>query len=301
MLGGMLGYAVEGHDSPLYFNGQIYSGDPGLRFYPITYLWRTTPIVLAGLLMTGIALLYPRGEWMPRSQRRPVGMLLLFAILFTLFMDFGAKKFDRYLLPVYLPLDVVAGIGWAAAAGWVQRLSTPRATQAIGMTMFVAAFAGQVACTASNYPYYLSYYNPLLGGTARAPQVMMVGWGEGLDQAANFLNSQPDAGHSQVATGVWSTTFSYFYQGPVLRSRFEEGTNRVEDWLASDYYVMYVNEEQRGKVAYELIDYFATLKPVKVVRINGLDYVFVYDIRELPPPDFMSPASTNGIENIEVR
>jgi hypothetical protein len=122
---------------------------------------------------------------------------------------------------------------------------------------------------------------------------MMVGWGEGLDQAARFLNSQPGADHQQIATGVWSTTFSYLYKGPVLRSRFEAGSDRVHDWLSSDYYVMYINEKQRDKVTSDLMNYFATMKPVKVIRINGLDYVYIYDIRDVPPPDFMSLPSTN--------
>jgi hypothetical protein len=212
-------------------------------------------------------------------------------------MNFGAKKFDRYLLPVYLPLDIIAGVGWMAAVDWLQQRSSPRLARAFASTTLFVILAGQAACTFSNYPYFLSYYNPLLGGTSRAPQVMMVGWGEGLDQAARFLNSQPDADHRQVATGVWSTTFSYFYKGPVLRTRFEAGTNRVDDWLASDYYVMYINEEQRDKVSHELIDYFATIKPVKIVRINGLDYVYVYDIRDLPPPDFMGLPSMNRAQD----
>ncbi|HXF64676.1 MAG TPA: glycosyltransferase family 39 protein, partial [Caldilineaceae bacterium] len=47
-------YALQGHSSPVFFNGRIYNGDPGLSFYPINYLWRTTPVVmLGGLLLIG--------------------------------------------------------------------------------------------------------------------------------------------------------------------------------------------------------------------------------------------------------
>ncbi len=44
-------YATEGHDSSVFFNGQIYNGDPGFWFYPINYLWRTTPVVMVGLVL----------------------------------------------------------------------------------------------------------------------------------------------------------------------------------------------------------------------------------------------------------
>jgi hypothetical protein len=122
---------------------------------------------------------------------------------------------------------------------------------------------------------------------------MMVGWGEGLDQAARFLNNQPGAADRQVATGVWLTTFSYYYKGPVLSSRFEPGASVVEDWVNSDYYILYINEEQRQKISGDLIDYLATLKPIQVIRINGIDYAYVYDIRDLPPPDFLKLPSTD--------
>ena len=51
---GMAGrYAQEGHDSAVFFNGEIIeSGKMGLEywyFYPITFLWRSTPLLLIGL------------------------------------------------------------------------------------------------------------------------------------------------------------------------------------------------------------------------------------------------------------
>jgi hypothetical protein len=287
MLGGMVMYAGQGHDSQLYFNGEIYEGDPGAIFYPITYLWRTTPVVLLGLVLTIIVLALPKAGLIPSTNRRPLGMLLLFCLLFTPFMTLGAKKFDRYLLPIYPPLDLVAGMGWVAAVIWIRQRWPQRASRVAAPAVLLAALVGQAAGTASSYPYYFSYYNPLLGGTAQAPEVMMVGWGEGLDQAARFLNTEPGANERQVATGVWMTTFSYFYKGPVLTTRFEPGATTIQDWLDSDYYVLYINEVQREKISGELIDYFAALKPVHVVRINGLDYAYIYDIRDLPPPGFL--------------
>ncbi len=43
-------YASVGHGRPIFFNGQVIElGDLGLEFYyfyPLTFLWRTTPMVL---------------------------------------------------------------------------------------------------------------------------------------------------------------------------------------------------------------------------------------------------------------
>lgn len=298
VLGGMVSYAGQGHDSQLYFNGEIYDGDPGAFFYPITFLWRTTPFVLIGLALAAIALAFPRLKMIPVSHRRPLVVLLLFAVLFTLFMTLGAKKFDRYLLPVYPPLDLVAGVGWVAAVTCLRQQQPLRWARVTAPAILLVALAGQAAVTVSSYPYYFSHYNPLLGGTPRAPEVMMIGWGEGLDQAARFLNSQPDAAEQQVVTGVWSTTFSYYYTGPVVPSRFEPGPGVAEDWIDSDYYILYINEKQRQKISQDLAEYLASLKPVHVVRIQGIDYVYIYDIRDLPPPDFLKlPPEHQGGES----
>ena len=40
-------YAEQGHSSPIFYNGRIINGDPGAWFYPVTWLWRTTPVVMA--------------------------------------------------------------------------------------------------------------------------------------------------------------------------------------------------------------------------------------------------------------
>jgi hypothetical protein len=296
VLGAMLGYAAQGHESPLYFNGQVYTGDPGAHFYPITYLWRSTPAVLLGLLLALLLLVIQKSRLINSTHRRPLAMLLCFTVMFTLFMTLGAKKFDRYLLPIYPALDLVAGVGWFTAANAILQRSPMRLMQVVVPLLLLMPLAAQGTWAVLSYPYYLSYYNPLMGGTPRAPKVMIVGWGEGLDQAAHFLNRQPDAAERQVATGVWANTLSYFYKGPVLETRFEAGSTRIEEWTGSDYYLVYINQEQRERVSHDVVEYFAALTPIHVIRINGLDYVYIYEIRGLPPPDFMLSTASRRTE-----
>ena len=65
-----------------------------------------------------------RGEPLDRSARFALRLiaLVLYAAGFLLFMNLGAKKFDRYLLPAYLPLALIAGIGYAALGAWLSKL-----------------------------------------------------------------------------------------------------------------------------------------------------------------------------------
>lgn len=288
VVGAMVIPLIEGHvEAPLYFNGRVYTGDPGFDFYPITYLWRTTPMVLMGLVLAGVALVVDRKYLVVRSEQRPLIVLLLFALLFTLFMSVGAKKFDRYLLPIYPPLDLVAGAGWVAAANWIRQRASQRFAYASAPIILLVALAGQAVSTIPSYPYYLSYYNPLLGGTPRAPEVMMVGWGEGLDQAARFLNRQPSGNPPRVMLGLWTGTFSYFYDGPIQWSDFASGATTIQDWTNSDYCIIYINQWQRERLPHELLDYLAQKEPALVVRLQGLDYVYVYDLKELAPPAYL--------------
>ena len=295
--GGMLSYAVHGHtEAPLFFDGRVYTGDPGAHFYPITFLWRTTPVVLIGLVLAALALIIPQGRLFVPKHRGPLGMLFLFALMFTVFMTVGAKKFDRYLLPIYLPLDLVAGVGWVAAVTWLRQGQPHRWVQMTAPAILLATLAGQAAVTASSSPYYFSYYNPLVGGTTRAPQVMMVGWGEGLDQAARFLNSQPGADPPQVMLGMWSGTFSYFFDGTILWSDFAPGETTIQDWQDSDYAIIYINQWQRERLPRELVDYLMQKEPALVVRLQGLDYAYVYDLNQIPPPAYMFAAEKSAIE-----
>jgi hypothetical protein len=75
VLRAMVGYAAQGHDSPVYFNGAIVDGDPGFHFYPVTYLWRTTPFVLLGLALATLAFVAPRV--LKIARRSSTGMCCL--------------------------------------------------------------------------------------------------------------------------------------------------------------------------------------------------------------------------------
>ncbi len=64
-----------------------------------------------------------------------------------------------------------------------------------------------------NRPTYLTAYNPLLGGMGTARQVMLVGWGEGLAEAARFLDEQPEAQNLRVAAWYGHNVFGPFFAG----------------------------------------------------------------------------------------
>jgi hypothetical protein len=278
-------YAAEGHLKPTFFAGEVYAGDPGFWFYPVTYLWRSTPVVWIGVLLAGIGAIL---HWPPlssRSSRAAAGALLVYALLFALFMNIGAKKFDRYLLPSYLPLDLLAGLGWGVIFLWVwQRRPTAGIERFIPALIALIPIGAMAWFALPTYPYYLSYYNPVLGGAANAPEVMMIGWGEGADAAARFLNAHLaeegiDPAQVTVASGYTNGPFSYFFPGRTLPITF---------WHEADYAVVYAQDWQRQLPSRKAIAHYAGLTPLHVVRIDGLEYAHIYDLSAARLPDYVT-------------
>jgi len=117
-------------------------------------------------------------------------------------------------------------------------------------------------------PYNTAYYNPLVGGAAVAPRVLLVGWGEGMEQAARYLNSKPDAAALHV-TCVDVNEFIPFFAGHTTSL---DTTTLVDP----DYFVMYSSYMQRD-YSPELMAALEGQEPEFVARApNGLAYVWVY-------------------------
>ena len=270
-------YAEQGHSGPVFYAGRIFNGDPGTWFYPVNYLWRTTPIVLVGLLLVVPALFRRNAATRPRRVLYGVLSLALWAFFFIVAMNLGAKKFDRYILPIFMPLDLVAGIGWAAAVYWLARSARPWATRYAAPGLAALALAGQAFSALPTYPYYITYYNPLMGGAARAPEVMFIGWGEGLDEAARYLNDTIDTATAKVSSWYPRGPFSYYYDGITDSNR---GT-----WNA-DYSVIYAHQWQRELPSRRMMHHFNRLTPEKTVTIDDIEFVRIYDMAGAPHADY---------------
>jgi hypothetical protein len=296
-----IGYAEEGHESSMFFNGHIYLNGkiPDIRFYPISFLWRTTPITLLGLLLTPMIFLkenlFPRSEReiqnqahhslndrlnlsSSASQKWSVIALLLFAAGFGAFMTIGLKKFDRYIIPSIAPLDLVAGVSLVWAVGWAgQLLRASRKTTLTGI-LLLGLVGGQAMLAWKAFPYFFTYYNPLLGGTSRAANVMQIGWGEGLDQAARYLNEKPNANRLRVMAWYGDGPFLFLSKSPYY-SLNSDWTDVERDYFhKADYVVIYIHQLQRNIPA-ALLDQLRGLQPEYSVWIDGLEYARVYKIR----------------------
>jgi hypothetical protein len=275
-----LEYTVEGNRNAIFFNGQVFAGGASAWFYyPVAYLWRVSPLVLLGLGLAILALIFRRRLELPALQVRLIAVLLLFAVAYTVFMSFGGQKYDRYLLPVFAPLDLAAGWGWFVLLNsLVWRFDRRFSHMAVG-ALAAGLVLIQALGLAQSYPYYYTYFNPLLGGLKSAGNVMMLGWGEGLEQAASYINSLPGAGGLRVAAW-YGDIFTFFFRG--VTDVIDENTT-LADLQGADYAVVYVQQVQRQVPSPEFLAYFTRLTPEYTVRIDGVDYAWVYKLNEAPP------------------
>ena len=125
-------YASGGHEYGYFFDGEIY-GKKGLSWYIYlaVFAWRSTPTTMIGLVLAAIALIFRRRLGLPSMHTHLIGMLAFFVVLFTIFISAGAKKFDRYLLPVFPPIDLMAGFGWYSGVSVIRRLFSMRWSPAV--------------------------------------------------------------------------------------------------------------------------------------------------------------------------
>jgi hypothetical protein len=272
----MVGYteAVGGSDHENFFLGQPV-GDPGVLYYLVALGFRLTPATMVGLALLAIGIV-PIGRRLPAGWLPRIALLAAFCVLFVGMMAMAPKKFDRYLLPIFPTLEVLAAVGiWLALRRLPGQLGgrlLPAALLAIGVA--------QIVPVAIVYPYYLAYYNPLLGGGPAASRSIVVGWGEGLDLVMAHLNAKPNAERLTVA-GFYPRVMSAQFEGSIL-------SDKQYDAAMADYIVLYVNAVQRD-LANRLRTVTRGKRSELTVRINGIEYAKLYPV---PPPPRRDPAGT---------
>ncbi|NJN99372.1 MAG: glycosyl transferase, partial [Anaerolineales bacterium] len=140
--------------------------------------------------------------------------LVAYVAVFIAPVSLVSRRGDRYILPVYFAAGLLAALALCWLATWLKRhlpglFNRFKVTAAGLVGLAVLLQAGAVLLY---HPYYLAYYNPLLGGGASAPYWLNVGWGEGLDVAARYLNEVNPQNPPQVAAW-YSNQFSPYYKG----------------------------------------------------------------------------------------
>jgi 4-amino-4-deoxy-L-arabinose transferase-like glycosyltransferase len=286
----MFGMSDSYFDAPLhihFFRG-VVTPDPGPLFYPLAILFRLTPISFIGMLLSFVPLV--TGWRSPEANRRRAFLTSLWVLVvsFTSVMSIGAQKFDRYLLPVFPALDLLAASGWMYVIDSVEtalrRSSRADAPTAAFTALLIPLIVAQGVTVLASWPYYLDVYNPLLGGMSGALRTFTVGWGEGMEQVADWLNASPDAG--DLTVGIRS---------PVLLAPLVDGPVRVLDQAArplADRLVITAGDLQIDPEG--VARYTSGAQLIHTVRIGGREAIWVYDVEDAAEEQHLSRYGAPG-------
>ncbi len=278
VFGWSIGFAEQGHSLPMFFRGGIYWGRPSRWYYPVNFLWRSTPVTLVGLILVLFFFIARRAPFHDHDRRHLAVVLAAFGALFALFMSVGAKSAARYLMPIFAPVSILAALGWAGLVEMIRGWLPGRSQLATGALLFTMVIAGQAAGVVQTAPYMQSYYNPLMGNAQKATQVISIGWGEGMDQVGRYLSAKPGAKDLHVLAWDYTGCLSYYFTGNV--QGFDLNYHGPVDAIFKnvDYVVLYANQWQRNLPDKDTLDYIRTFPLETAVRLNGVLYAEVYRV-----------------------
>jgi 4-amino-4-deoxy-L-arabinose transferase-like glycosyltransferase len=256
---------------------ESYKVDVSYYFY--TLLSRTSPLVQVATVvfvvwLVGVTVNKDRkASWEVNEKEdlRVVWLLLLYVFFFLVMMTLGAKKGDRYILPVFPVLDILAAGGVLLVAdlvgGWLRRWPDRPVSRKLGSLVVVGVVVLGLAYTVNIYhPYAIAYSNPVWPDNLSQE----LGWGEGLEQVGEWLNKNaPQA----VVASWYPEELAAFTTAQVAHINAHE-QGKV------GYIVLYKNMFGRAPdhPANDFIDeYYKKREPVFVAEAVGKEFAWVYE------------------------
>lgn len=250
-------------------------------------LYRTTPFTWIGVLL-GFALPFTRNPEQAPRNKLFFTLLLTNAVAFVLLIGIAqGRNSPHYILSSYLSFNLLAGLGWFHFAQWfAERIPSRRVISQYALLSIV--MLAQVGSAVANFPYYFTYRNPILAAAGWYSEFPHFPYCEGLELAAHYLASLPDAENATVFSYYGRGCVSYYYPGPWISYRpyYSDGEH-TEDLLnnlrASEYLIVYYANQ--GQLAHHqnFVNAMSKAEPFHVIWLNGYEYVRIYKVDDLKP------------------
>ncbi len=287
VFGNALSYAFEG--SRLSVTGGVQPAQfqfhiADILAYFRSVLWRTTPIAWFGFLLCLLA-----AVWQTWHERIVLISLFLIGLLFILLFGVASgRNSAHYVLTSYVSLDILSAAGFAYSANWLASRFPDARGKALPALILGVAVLLQVGSALPYYPYYYTYYDPIMEAFQPGRQNPSFGYGEGLDLAASYLAQKPGAAKSTVVAFYGRGPFSYFYPGKTeqLKPVYADAEN-VPQLLqvihASKYVVLYYELEHARNSPANVMHALSGVQPEKTIWLNGIEYIRIYRVDGLSP------------------
>jgi len=281
-------YATQGDPTILTRVG----GDTGMKFqlkgYVSSYLWHSTPVEWVGLIL---AVYYLLKDFIKRKIKISMKTLIMVILgiasgSYLLMMSIGgARSSPHYIMFVHATLSLIAGLGFVSIIN--SQLGVKK--KYLMLLILTLAVLIQIFGAANYYPYYLNYYNPILGGPVKGARTSGVGYGEVLDQAGKYLSEKPDADDLTAMSWYGPGPFSFYFRGitvPLWPSQ-SWSENEIERLQSSDYLVIYYQHQVNRDLPEILLNSLENIQPEHTIFFKGIEYIRIYKVIDLPEEIFI--------------
>jgi hypothetical protein len=264
--GKSLFYAETPHSKEILFLGETTTEDPGPLFYPVHLTIKTTMITLPFFL---ISLVFLFDRKIERHQRLVLGLMFAFVFFFMFQMTLGDKKIARYILPAAAFVVLVAGFGAVHFFRWLAR----GRRWFLNLSLFLVV-AAQFAIAIPRHPYYGTHFNRFFGSPKTILDKGVIpgqDQGEGLDIAAEYLNSLP-LSQLLVASAQIPVSFGRYFHGKTV----EMTDDKVDYLVFARNRVLRAANQKVNDI--DLWRAYRTRQPKFVVEFDDVPYVWVYKV-----------------------
>lgn len=176
---GVFTVGIEGPHYQLFFGQWVE--DPGPFFYPLVILFRGSPLLIIGLIMS---ILFRRKLFGKKSSRF-ILLTSLFIALYVLELTIPSKKLDRYVLPSFLGIYLISNFFFVCV---VKNINKNVLYKIFALIIFIVP----IIQAAWWHPNYLGYYSPLVGGLNVGMNTIEPKWLFGQNEIQNYFIKEFD-------------------------------------------------------------------------------------------------------------
>lgn len=234
--------------------------EPAPLWYFVAHFSFGTPVVVLVLLATGL--------WRIVRTKKPLGWALLLWLVAPFFISFYHLRQDhlRYILSAFPAMALIASLGF----WWlVDRFAKGRLWVSLIGVMLISYYL--LVINLKIHPYYLNYYNELVGG---AKGVAAKNWfdlgfyGEGIKEATEFVNQTAPNG-SIIHYEVIPDDAPYLDRPRLIRYDAIRDRERGFDYLIINQNAL--KNEQKRRVSEA-----PGLEKIYAVKADGAEFAWVY-------------------------
>jgi hypothetical protein len=266
---------------PSSFN--LVTGFGSVLQYVRSWFNSSTPITWLGLVFAVSILFSKDKERVPALVKSTLVYLAVLGGLFiAMFSVAQGRNSPHYILSSYVAFDVMAGIGWGYMLVWAGTRWKWFTQTYASISILAVLIATQIGFGFPYAPYYFTYKSPF------AARAATLGYGEGLAQAADYLAGKQNAREIRAYVYNGMGTFSFYFPGETLVLKRVNLVNddfvTITDELhSSDYLVLYpITRSFHPETEKILGELEGVVQPEKVITINGLEYIQIYRVADIP-------------------